>query len=220
MGEMPEEMREFYQWLEQQVSEGEKVAPVGFMMQELNLRGNRIQRLGAEISELRGRLSEREVAMVQIQAELERSRRDLADLEGRYRASLAAGGEHRRVRREVEEELEKLREGQKGLGPEAASVPDRAVDDRNSAEDEGYRRVRVEHLNQMLDQIQQAEERAHAAEMERVQQTEHFREVFADKDNVVRNLHQRLEETQASLHKLEGWVNAGLVTRFLRGHRK
>lgn len=220
--DLSEETREFYRWFEGQWhTDGtrlEENPPTRFLLNELDERGERLQKMGLEAEHLRERLLEREVRLVRLTdeaAEREKTlsalRRDFESLEGRYRLALQSSSQGRRKIRELEQVIDTLRQ--------QCAFHSGAVERLKSQIEHLVRRVgdgQGASSSQTLAQ-RLAEAERHIQDLEDIRRADAdlYRELFAERDNRVHALERELSEKKADVQRLQLEIanNGGLMGR-------
>jgi chromosome segregation ATPase len=250
-GEMPDDSRVFYRWLEEKwtnTSQLEEEAPTRYLLEELEQRGSRIGALQHDLSVLRDKVITLEVQIARLQSDVEardgqlRSMgRDVEELQDRYRKALQTSTENRRVRRDAEDELARLRAEKLQTAEIVAELNthveqlmqelslrldsdelDRMCNRQDGVATPSETPVRVETdlesaapTRQLVESealailLNEAEERAARAEQERNSQGDHYREVFAEKDNRLRHLESQLADRERRIRELEAAAPRG-----------
>jgi hypothetical protein len=221
------ESRSFYQWLDAHWGSDQKLEehpPTRFLLDELDERGSRIQKLALDLEQARERLLEREVQIVRLEAEaLDRQRaldemaRDLEGLGERYRKALQAASESRRMSRELEQDAERLR-AQDSEHAAAVALLHQQMEELMAQMAELELNVPPPPpFDEALEQrLREADERN--AELDRMRRAEgdRYREIFGEKDNAIHGLQRTLSEREAELASLRSDLAAWPVPQAIR----
>lgn len=220
-GTLCDETRDFYRWFEQQwladgLEEGQAPAasrleespPTRFMLDEVDERGKRIRKLGAEVEQLREQLLEREIQIVHLESEaaarehqIENLARDIDAMAARHRRTLDNAGAGRSLEQVLHtQEGSRLRDELTARGHDFAS-------------EAALSRSVLAEMAGLQSRIIEIEERAAAIERARRAEGDRFRELFAERDNRLSTLKRHLHDKDIEImrlhaeHRRGGWLS-------------